>query len=38
MRGVVVDDGSFRILLNRAVASPTKVAYIVIEKLEPFPD
>lgn len=38
VRGVVVDDGSFRILLNRAVASPTKVAYIVIEKLEPFPD
>ena len=38
VRGVVVDDGSFRILLNRAVASQTKVAYIVIEKLEPFPD
>ena len=38
VRGVVVSDGSFRILLNRQVASRTKVAYIVIEKLEPFPD
>ena len=38
VRGVVVSDGSFRILLNRQVGSRTKVAYIVIEKLEPFPD
>jgi hypothetical protein len=38
VRGVVVSDGSFRILLNQRVAAPTKVAYFVIEKLEPFPD
>jgi hypothetical protein len=38
VRGVLVSDGRFQILLNRRVAHSTKVAFFVFEQVAPFPD
>ena len=38
VRGVLVSNGSFRILLNRSVGASTKVAYFAVENVGPFPD
>jgi hypothetical protein len=38
VRGVLVGNGSFRILLNRRVGASTKVAYFVVEHVGPLPD